>query len=80
MGSFNIIGIRTKPKPRGFRAEIQFRYLRDKLTFPTQLRYDTFQAVSPTQVVPVKASTRGYSRYRMVDVTIDQTVGETVDP
>ncbi len=79
MGSFNIIGIRTKPKPRGFRAEIQFRNLRDKLTFPTQLRYDTFQAVSPTQVVPVRASTRGYSRYRIIEVTMDQTVGETID-
>lgn len=67
--SFNILGFRTKSPPLGYRARIQFRYEREGLTFPTQLRYDTFRAVSPTQIVPVKASTRTYEKYRFTVVT-----------
>ena len=69
--SFNFMGMRSKPKPLGYRADIQFRYRRDGLTFPTNLRYDTFRAVSPHQVMPTKASTRSYSRYRFYATEVD---------
>jgi hypothetical protein len=66
--AFNILGFRAKAPPLGYRARIQFRYEREGLAFPTQLRYDTFRAVSPTQVVAVKASTRYYENYRFTYV------------
>ena len=74
--SFNIMGFRTKPKPLGYRADIQFRYRRDGLTFPTELRYDTFRAVSVTQVVPTKASTRLYDHYRIYKTDTKQEIGK----
>ena len=72
--SFNIMGFRTKPKPVGYRADIQFRHRRDGLTFPTELRYDTFRAVSVSQVVPAKASTRVYDRYRIYTTDTKQKI------
>jgi hypothetical protein len=63
--SFNVMGMRTGPKPLGYRAAIQFRHRKDALSFPTELRYDTFRAVSPTQIVATKASVRTYSHYRI---------------
>ena len=80
--SFNIMGMRTGKKPLGFRADIQFRY-RDNnagLTFPTDLRYDTFTAVNLHQTMPVRASTRGYSAYRIFVIGTEQEIGETSDP
>lgn len=74
--SFNIMGFRTKPKPLGYRADIQFRYRRDGLTFPTELRYDTFRAVSVNQVVPTKASTRVYDRYKIYKIDTKEQVGK----
>jgi hypothetical protein len=65
--SFNIMGGRSGPPPLGYRAWVQFRY-RDPesgLLFPTELRYDTFRAVSTTRVVPVRASIRGYTKYKI---------------
>ncbi len=76
--SFNFLGLRSKPVPLGYRAGIQFRLWREGLSFPTELRYDTVRAVSPTQVVPVRASTRSYERYRFVRVTPEQRIGDTV--
>jgi len=77
--SFNIIGFRTKPKPLGYRATIQFRLRKDGLTFPTELRYDTFRAISPNQVVPTKASVRTYEAYQIYRAEVRQEVGETRD-
>jgi hypothetical protein len=89
--SFNIIGFRTKPRPFGFRAQIEFRLRRgvderpdvaeddrEYLTFPTELRYSTNRAISPNQLVAVKASTRSYERYRFVNVTSEPQIGDTV--
>jgi hypothetical protein len=76
--SFNIMGMRTAPKPLGYRATIQFRH-RDResqLTFPTNLRYDTFVAVSVKQTVPVRASIRSYSKYRIFTPTVEEELGE----
>jgi len=77
--SFNIMGFRTAPKPLGFRAGIQFRYRQDGLSFPTNLRYDTFRAVSRNQILSVKSATRSYDRYRIFVTETDPTIGNTVD-
>ncbi len=78
--SFNIIGLRTKPKPFGYKAHIQFGLRRDGLAFPTELRYDTRRAVSPTQLIDVRASTRSYERYLFTDVVDTPSVGDVRDP
>jgi len=67
--SFNLLGMRTGQKPLGYRAHIQFRHKQEGLSFPTELRYDTFRAVSPTQIVPHRASTRVYDDYRIFTST-----------
>lgn len=67
-GSTNIMGFRTKKPPLGYRARIDFGHFREELSFPTALRYDTFRAVSPTQVVPVRASARTYRNYLFYEV------------
>ncbi len=78
VSSFNILGMRTKPKPFGYRGEIQFRYRSNELSFPTTLRYDTFQAISTTQIVPVRATIRDYSDYRFYGVETQQETGDVV--
>lgn len=65
--SFNLMGGRTAPPPLGYRAWVQFRY-RDpesSLLFPTELRYDTFRAVTSSRVLPIRASTRTYAKYQI---------------
>ncbi len=69
--SFNVMGMRTAPKPLGYRAEVHFRHRKDDLSFPTQVRYDTFRAVGPQQVAMTKASTRVYSQYRIFRATAE---------
>jgi hypothetical protein len=92
--SFNIMGLRTAPKPFGYRAEIDFRLRREirrtspipdatdeapeTLTFPTELRYDTRRVVSPTQILQVRASTHTYEKYRFTFVGSATEPGETV--
>jgi hypothetical protein len=78
--SFNLIGFRLAPRPLGYRARIQFRYRREGLSFPTELRYDTFRAVSGNNVVPVRASTRSYSEYRIIKVETQQELGTPSEP
>ncbi|MCP3978350.1 MAG: hypothetical protein GY716_03320 [bacterium] len=78
--SFSIVGMRTAPKPFGYRAHIQFSMSRDGLRFPTQLRYDTFRAVSLARVAPIRASTRRYDNYRIQRINVEQQVGDTVNP
>jgi hypothetical protein len=74
--SFSLIGFRTKPKPLGYKARIQFGLRRDELTFPTELRYDTKRAVSATQLIDVRASTRTYEKYLFTDVDDSQQLGD----
>jgi len=68
--SFNILGMRTAPRPLGYRAHVEFhqRYRDPELTFPTDLRYDTFTAVSVKETIPLRASIRDYSDYRIYRV------------
>ena len=76
--SFNVMGMRTAPKPLGYRAMIQFRHSKDSLSCPTELRYDTFRAVSMNQVAPTKASIRTYSHYRIYRTTATPEVADKV--
>jgi len=73
--SFNILGMRVAPRPLGYRAEVQFRYRREGLSFPTELRYDTFRATGGNQVTAVRASTRTYSDYRITKIKTEQELG-----
>jgi len=78
--SFNVMGMRTAPKPLGYKAHLQFRH-RDRdagLTFPTDLRYDTFTAVSVKQTIPVRASVRNYTKYRIYSVEDEEQIGEAI--
>ncbi len=72
--SFSILGFKTKKPPLIYRAHVQFRHKRDGLTFPTELRYDTKKAVSPQQVIAVKASTRTYRNYLFTGVETQEKV------
>jgi hypothetical protein len=72
--SFNLMGGRTAPPPLGYRAWVQFRY-RDpesSLLFPTELRYDTFRAVTSSHVLPIRASTRTYAKYQIFTSKADE--------
>ncbi len=65
--SFNVAGFRTGPKAIGFSGRVLFQTRRDHLTFPTQLRYAAFRAVSPKATEPTSASTRDYAAYRFFE-------------
>lgn len=76
--SFNVMGMRTAPKPLGYRANVQFRHRKDDLSFPTELRYDTFRAVSKTQIAPAKASVRTYSHYKIYRTEATPNIADQV--
>jgi hypothetical protein len=78
--SFNFMGLRSSPKPLGFRAEIQFRERRESLAFPTELRYDTFRAVGGGQIVLTGASIRAYRQYQIQRVDVESELGSTLEP
>jgi hypothetical protein len=65
--SFNVVGFRTGPKPVGFSGRVLFQTRRDQLTFPTQLRYASFRAVTPKSTEPTEASTRDYASYHFFE-------------
>jgi hypothetical protein len=69
--AFNIVGVRLAPRPFGYKCHVRFHTRKDKLTFPTQLRYDTFRAVSSTKNVPWQASIRDYQGYRFFQTTAE---------
>jgi hypothetical protein len=75
--SFNIMGIRLAPRPFGYRCRIEFHFRKDRLTFPTRLRYDKFRAVEFRRVIPWKASSRTYSEYRFFQVGTRETLGDS---
>jgi hypothetical protein len=77
--SFNLIGMKLGKKPLGYRAQVQFRIRREGLTFPSELRYDTFRAVTGRQLMPVKASTRTYGQYQITRVKTQQEVGGAIE-
>jgi hypothetical protein len=65
--SFNVVGYRTGPKPVGYSGRVLFQTRRDQLTFPTQLRYASFRAVTPKSTEPTEASTRDYAGYHFFE-------------
>lgn len=73
--SFNIIGYRVGAKPMGYSGRVIFQTRKDGLTFPTELRYTTFRAVSPKRTEPVEASTRDYSDYRFFKTKSEEKSG-----
>jgi hypothetical protein len=75
--SFNLVGYRTGPKAIGFSGRVVFQTRRDKLTFPTQLRYSTFHAVTPKSTQPTEASTREYFAYHFFETGTNERVLET---
>ena len=76
--SFNVLGMRTGPKPLGHKARVQFRHRKEGLTFPTELRYDTFRAVAPQKVVQTRASIRKYDGYLIYRIKDETEIGEPV--
>ena len=74
--SWNIIGIRTKPKPTGFKADVSFREKAGELSFPSSVRYDIFEAVSTSRVTATAASLRSYENYRFFKVDTREELGE----
>lgn len=77
--SFNIVGVRLAPRPFGYRCQVAFRLRRDRLSFPTELRYDTFRAVGVKQTVPWKSSIRTYDGYRFFRTESEGAAGDVVD-
>jgi len=77
--AFNLAGLRFAPRPFGYSCQVDFRLRQSGLTFPTQLRYDTFRAVSHRRSIPWKASTRDYTDYRFFNVGTTEDVGDTAD-
>lgn len=78
VSSFNVLGMRTKPRPLGYKAMIEYRHRLNDLSFPTALRYDTFEAVSASQVQPLRASSRNYENYRFYNVKSKEQPGTVV--
>jgi hypothetical protein len=72
--SFNIVGMRTGPKAIGFSGRVLFQTRRDQLTFPTQLHYASFKAVTPKSTEPTEASTRDYSDYHFFETGTKERV------
>lgn len=62
--AFNIVGLRTAPRPFGYRCRVSFLLRQERLSFPTELRYDTFRAVNFKATIPWSASIRTYEDYR----------------
>lgn len=76
--SFNMVGFRTGPKPDGYSGRVLFQTRRDALTFPTELRYTTFRAVSPKRTTPLAASSRNYARYVFTETSTEGKAGAPV--
>jgi hypothetical protein len=74
--SFNMIGYRTGARPEGFSGRVIFQTRQDKLSFPTELRYTTFRAVSPKRTAPVDASTRNYAGYHFFKTETNEKPGD----
>ncbi|HEX4824398.1 MAG TPA: hypothetical protein VFV19_08800 [Candidatus Polarisedimenticolaceae bacterium] len=73
--SFNVAGFRVGPKPFGYSGRVLFQTRKDNLTFPTQLRYTAFRAVSPKQTEPTEASTRDYAEYKFFQTGTSEKSG-----
>jgi hypothetical protein len=76
--AFNLAGAHLAPRPFGYRCRVVFGLRRDRLTFPTELRYDTFRATGPRQFIPWMASVRTYDEYRFFKTSAVPTPGAPV--
>jgi len=76
--AFNLVGAHLAPRPFGYRCRVTFGLRRDKLAFPTELRYDTFRAVGARKYIPWMASVRVYDDYKFTKVEVDEKTGEPV--
>ncbi len=81
--SFGILGMKMAARPFGYRGRIQFRERRlakrssdVELSFPTELRYDTFRMVSAKHIIRVEASIRQYEEYRFYDTRTSEKIGK----
>jgi len=74
--SFNIVGGRVGPKPIGYSGRVMLQTRRDQLTFPTQLRYSSFRAITPKSTEPTEASTREYSAYQFFKTETNEHPGD----
>lgn len=72
--SFNIVGGRVGPKPIGFSGRVLFQTRRDRLSFPTQLRYSSFRAITSKSTEPTSASTREYASYHFFETGTNERV------
>lgn len=72
--AFNLIGMHLAPRPFGYLCRVEFRLVREGLTFPTELRYDTVRAVGRSSAVRVSASTRTYAGYRFFKTGTEETI------
>ena len=72
--SFNLVGFHLAPRPFGYRGRVEFRLLREGLTFPTELRYDTFRAVGRRETVPISAAVRTYDDCRFFGTTSEEEI------
>jgi hypothetical protein len=72
--SFNVVGFRTGPKAIGFSGRVMFQTRRDQMTFPTQLRYSSFRAITAKSTQPTEASTREYSAYQFFETGTNERV------
>ena len=72
--AFNIVGFHLAPRPFGYRGRVEFRLLREGLTFPTELRYDTFRAVGRRETVPISAAVRTYDDCKFFGTTSEETI------
>jgi hypothetical protein len=78
--SFNVVGMRMGPKPIGYSGRVLFQTRRDRLTFPTQLRYASFRAVTPKSTEPTEASTRDYSDYHFFETATKERASDKKEP
>ena len=78
--AFNLLGFRLAPRPFGYRCRVAFGLRRERLSFPTELRYETFRAMGPKQFVPWMASVRGYGDYRFFKTSTTETTGGPAGP
>lgn len=76
--SFNLAGYRTGERPEGYSGRVVFQTRKDNLTFPTQLRYTTFRAVSVKHTNPVEVSAREYSGYQFFKTQTIEKPGDVV--
>jgi hypothetical protein len=78
--SFNVVGFRTGPRAIGFSGRVLFQTRRDDLTFPTQLHYAAFKAVTPKSTEPTEASTRDYFDYHFFKTETNEHASDKPKP